>query len=262
MIRTPYKDKDTLIQDADGDTQIQVEESADEDIVRMDVAGTEAFKLSAIGVLTLAKQSKGRAYRDGDWYIPTGAWTRVPLNAESYDNQNEFDTTSKLGTADATEANKLHDADGGFAAGDVGKWVYNTTDYTYTTVTAFVDSGELTLAADIMADTEGYELYAGTFTITEAGYYLVSGVVRCNWTLADKWYFAGIHKNGTPVSTGGWQSSVGDGTATNCISGVVADVISLAANDVVSLYVYHNEGDAAQFRGETSQTFLAVHKLS
>jgi len=254
--------KDTKLIDADGDTKIQVEEAADEDTIRMDVAGVEAFKLSSIGVLTLAKQSKGKAYRNGDWYIPTEAWIRVPLNAESYDNQNEFDTTSKLGTADATEANKLHDADGGFAAGDVGKWVYNSTDYTYTTVVAFVDDGELTLAADIMADTEGYELYKSVFTAIEEGYYLVSGVVRCNWTLADKWYFAGIYKNGAPASTGGWQSAVGDGIATNCISGVIVDVLYLAANDIVSLYVYHNEGDEAKFRGEISQTFLAVHKLS
>jgi len=66
--------------------------------------------------------------------------------------------TSKSGTADDTEANKLHDADGGFTAADVGKVVWNSTDDTYTTVSGFVDSGELDLTDDIMADTDEYTL--------------------------------------------------------------------------------------------------------
>jgi hypothetical protein len=68
--------------------------------------------------------------------------------------------TAKSGTADATEASKLHDADGGFEASDVGKTIYNSTDVTYTTVSAFVDSGELTLTDDIMASGEAYTVGA------------------------------------------------------------------------------------------------------
>ncbi|KKM93162.1 hypothetical protein LCGC14_1211260 [marine sediment metagenome] len=67
-------------------------------------------------------------------------------------------TTPNSGTADATEANKLHDADGGFATTDVGKTVHNTTDDTYAKVTAFVDSGELTLDGDIFISGENYDL--------------------------------------------------------------------------------------------------------
>ena len=63
------------------------------------------------------------------------------------------------GVADATEANKLHDADGGFQATDIGKWIHNTTDNTWTTVSGFVDSGELDLTDDIMANTESYIMY-------------------------------------------------------------------------------------------------------
>jgi len=67
-------------------------------------------------------------------------------------------TTPNAGTADATESNKLHDADGGFVATDVGKKVHNTTDNTYSEVTAYVDAGELTLRDDIFVDTETYDL--------------------------------------------------------------------------------------------------------
>ncbi|GAH67146.1 unnamed protein product, partial [marine sediment metagenome] len=51
------------IQDADGDTSWDVEQAADEDIVRGRVKGVEAFHLNDKGVLGLAKQSRCRVYR-------------------------------------------------------------------------------------------------------------------------------------------------------------------------------------------------------
>lgn len=62
--------------------------------------------------------------------------------------------------ADATGANKLHDANGGFVNTMVGQVVKNSTDGTTTTVTAFVDSGELTLNDDIFVSGETYILGA------------------------------------------------------------------------------------------------------
>lgn len=62
------------------------------------------------------------------------------------------------GTADATEANKLHDADGSFTADMVGATVHNTTNSTQTTVSAFVDSGELTLNDDIFISGDDYTI--------------------------------------------------------------------------------------------------------
>ena len=41
----------TAIADADADTKVQVEESADEDIIRFDVAGTEEMQMSASGIV-------------------------------------------------------------------------------------------------------------------------------------------------------------------------------------------------------------------
>jgi len=71
-----------------------------------------------------------------------------------------FDTSSiDSGTADDTEAYKLHDADGGFSVNDVGKTVKNTTDNTYTYVTEYIDSGELVLDEDIFVSGENYEIY-------------------------------------------------------------------------------------------------------
>lgn len=85
----------TKIVDADGDTKVDVEESADEDIVRMDVAGVEAFKLNSDGILDLAKQSRARAYKKAaDQTISTATPTKVVLDEETYDEQNEFDSVT------------------------------------------------------------------------------------------------------------------------------------------------------------------------
>jgi hypothetical protein len=90
---------DTRIQDADGDTQIQTEESADEDKIHMDVKGVEALLLDGAGVLTLAKQSGCRAYLDADQTINASAATKVNINHVTYDIQNEFNTSTHKFTA-------------------------------------------------------------------------------------------------------------------------------------------------------------------
>ncbi len=68
--------------------------------------------------------------------------------------------TITTANADATEANKLHDANGGFANTMTGLVVKNTTDGTDATIIAFVDSGELTLSADIFVSGETYKISA------------------------------------------------------------------------------------------------------
>lgn len=83
------------IWDSDGDTGIQVEESADEDKIRMDVKGVEAFVLHDDGILDVAKQSAAYAYRaTTNQTIPTATWTKVELNAEIFDVQSEFDSVT------------------------------------------------------------------------------------------------------------------------------------------------------------------------
>lgn len=81
----------TKLIDADGDTKVDVEESADEDMVRMDVKGVEAFVIHDDGILDLPKQS---AVRAGSLYIqiiPSGNWTLIEFNNTTFDIQSEFD---------------------------------------------------------------------------------------------------------------------------------------------------------------------------
>lgn len=95
--------KDKTIQDADGDTKIQVEESADEDKIHMDVKGVEAFLLHDDGIIDLAKQSAFHGYLpEPDQTLSNDTWTQIELGAEVYDNQGEFNTGTYRFTAKKT----------------------------------------------------------------------------------------------------------------------------------------------------------------
>ena len=247
------------IKDADADTKIQVEEGADEDKIRMDVKGVESFLLSDIGVLTLAKQSSAKANRATSVQeIPDQSWTHLSLNAEVSDIQSEMDVSVKSGTADATQANKLHDADGGFASGDVGATIWNKTDNTYTTVSAFVDSGELTLTDDIMVNGETYDLYFARFTAKEAGLYLAVGKADFYNPVADKRVGVAVFKNGAEAALAFAHTSI----PVYRSAGPALDLLSLSANDYLDLRVWHNCGVVEAIYYGVGNTYLSIAKIA
>jgi hypothetical protein len=82
------------IQDADGDTSWDVEQSADEDKIHGKVKGVEAFLLSDNGILTLAKQSACAGYQSSNQTIPNLAYTKINWDTMEFDLQNEFDLTN------------------------------------------------------------------------------------------------------------------------------------------------------------------------
>ena len=235
------KNADTLIKDTDSDTKIQTEEAADEDIIRMDVAGVESLKISSIGVLTLAKQSYVAVKSSIGQTIPTGGVPVIIFETEDEDRQNEFDSSVKTGTASATSANHLVDATlSPFVAGDVGKKVWNTTDNTYTYITVFNSTSDVTVANDIFILGEGYKVYFSKFTATENGAYFVNASVQPNGNLGDGNYFeVNIYKNGaTRVATGLiYGSGAAQWEAMPAIS-----IIPLVAGDYLQVRVNQNIG--------------------
>ncbi len=114
----------------------------------------------------------------------------------------------KIGVADATEANKLHDADGGFSALDVGKLLFNSTDTTCTIISGFVDSGELDLTDDIMADTEDYTIYPVGDGITQLGVGTSNAVINVADTTMGNETFRKAMTTQTTSGVGGLVSSV------------------------------------------------------
>lgn len=243
-----------IVDPTDQDTLVE----AEEDQVTMDVAGVEAFLLSSVGIQTLTKQSGARGYLNtAVQTIPTTVSVRVKLNAEDFDIQNELNSTEKSGAADATEAFELHDADGGFAASDVGAWVWNTTDNTYAIVTDFTDSGQITLDTDIMVNGESYDLYHAIFTATEAGYYLLSGGIYYQSPVADILLTTFLYKNGAIVTIGRYHPSNIQASSTNATT-----VLYLAANDNVDMRTYHTCGVNETLGNGSHATFFSVSKLA
>ena len=81
----------------------------------------------------------------------------IPSNTVNIPNPAGLGMT---GTADAIGANELKDSNNPFTTNLLGAIVVNTTDNTIANVIGFVNSGTLTLDADIFpAGTEGYAIY-------------------------------------------------------------------------------------------------------
>jgi len=79
------------IQDADGDTSWDVEESADKDEVVGRVKAVEFFRGHDDGIITMAKQSAVSVYLSANQSnIPNDTFTKVNLDVVEYDIQGEF----------------------------------------------------------------------------------------------------------------------------------------------------------------------------
>ena len=137
--------------------------------------------------------SRARAYRATTVQaIADATLTKVQLNAESYDEQGEFDPTTNF-----------------------------------------------------------------RFTATKAGYYLVSAQLGF-WPWADQAYFMlYIYKNGAVYSQ---TRTNGSGTGLHYAN--LTDIIPLAANDYLELYVYQTSGASADLYYGSENTFMSIHKLS
>ena len=93
----------TSISDADANTKIQVEESSDENIIRMDTAGTEVVKIDADGIMTKPLQPCFHAYVGTTQNnIATGSDLTINYDTEVWDLNSDFDTSNKTFTAPVT----------------------------------------------------------------------------------------------------------------------------------------------------------------
>ena len=123
-----------------------------------------------------------RLYRDGSLLLKGGGWARLGVD-------------TKAGTADATEANFLSDADGGFAGSDVGSTVRNTTDNTYALVISYVSSGKLGISKDIMANDETYTMYNKSLPVYVTGALSVNPTGDCVLDLNGNTFFVAYDNN-------------------------------------------------------------------
>ena len=89
----------SMLADADGDTKIQTEESADEDIIRMDAAGVEIWRGESDAIIQPV-QPWVHAEISVDWSnIGVGSIITVPFDTEVKDVGANFNTSTYTFTA-------------------------------------------------------------------------------------------------------------------------------------------------------------------
>lgn len=199
-----------------------------------------------------------RAYQTNAQTLERIKELQVLLDTENWDTGTDMDITVRTANCDATQAFKLHDADGGFEAGDAGATVWNTTDDTYAMVSAFVDSGELTLDTDIMVNGEGYKLFRSWFVCPDDGKYLVCGGVRFAGLGNAVTMLLSLRKNNTGIAaanTFALGAAVGAGMVT-------AEIMDCTAGDKITMYTYHSDAAAEALSAGSHKVFMSVHRLS
>jgi hypothetical protein len=98
----------SIIEDADNDTKIQCEETADEDIIRMDCAGTEVWNMSAAGERTMTKQPAFLTLLSGTQSnLGVGTLQAVQFDTEVFDQGSDFNTGTYTFTAPVTGRYRL-----------------------------------------------------------------------------------------------------------------------------------------------------------
>jgi hypothetical protein len=249
------------IVDDDADTRVDVEESVDEDIIRMDVAGDEVFNLNAVGILTLAKQSGCYvSYASGQYLAASSASSYILFDTEVYDTQGEFDNTVKAGTARATTANHLIDnVANQFVAADVGRFVWNTTDNTYAIITVYNSPSDVTIDTNIMANLEGYKVYGSKFTPLATGTYLIGLAIQLNGNSVNGANIkAMIVNNGNMVAANLVYSPV-----TNGYPHVHVSVSTkLIAGDAITFVVQQSVASAKQLYPDASSAYAYIVKVN
>jgi len=82
------------IQDEDGDTFLDTEETSDKDEIVGKVAGVEVLRIYSSGIVDLAKQSGCAGYLGTAQSVDSDIQTKVAFDTKEYDSQNEYDNTT------------------------------------------------------------------------------------------------------------------------------------------------------------------------
>jgi hypothetical protein len=173
------------------------------------------------------------------------AFTDIPDVPSSYVGQ-----SGKAVLVKATEDGLEFGAAGG---------AFNSRARAYRSINQSVNSGEWTKIALDVEDYDGNNEFAGgAFTAKAAGYYVVTGAATMNTSVDGKFLVVQVRKNGSAQAT----NRLHTGSAGNLIGACVSDIVYLAVNDYLELYVYHDSGVAKDFYGTSYFTYLAVHRIS
>ena len=95
------------------------------------------------------------------------------------------------------------------------------------------------------------------FTATKSGYYQINAAYLLNLTTTGHYFRIAVRKNGTAYITANFSASI-----VIMLSAVISDVIPLAVDDYLELYIYHNAGANRSYYAGSDDTFMSIHQLS
>ena len=178
-------------------------------------------------------------YRDAQLVnIPNAIIFYIPFTVENYDIGNNYNMgTWVSGNATSTSANHIVDTGGAFTNTMVGWEVKNTTDNTYTYITAYNSATDVTVRDDIFVNTEGYLIKYSKFVVPIAGKYNLQAKMTFYHAVADKGYNISIRVNQV--------SQVNDGRTISIITSAYiqcSGLLSLSAGDEIEVIGYADIG--------------------
>jgi hypothetical protein len=199
-------------------------------------------------------------YNDGtNQQLPGGPNVVVMLDTEVTDSENAFDSSVKAGTATATSAGHLIDTTlNPFVPGDVGRKVWNTTDDTYTYITAYNSASDVSVNDDIFTSGEGYKAYFAKFVAPSPMEVVVFTKVDVRYLADGKYLQLQILKNG---STAASELRYFSGASQLGLINMSSPII-LAAGDYLQLVVAHNVGSKQYITAASGgATWMRIVKL-
>ena len=212
------------------------------------------------GIITHDVQSRAKAYVNVEQTTKNGIVTLVNYDAEIFDSQGEFEARNITGTATATTVSKLVDSGATFTTALdpvftlVGATIWNTTDNTYTTITAVDDANTLSLTADIMANGETYKIFRSRFTALVTGYYQVNANIYWKTPVSTLGTVTVYKNDATAIAT--YSTTLGE-TVMN-----VSDIVYLTVGDFITVYTQQNSGGDLIIDDTQSRSFISIHKSS
>jgi len=194
--------------------------------------------------------------------IMNSEWAAVDLDTEEYDIGSNFNMATWVsGNCTSTSAGHIVDTGGAFTDAMLYKRVKNTTDSTFTYITAVNSGTDVTVRDDIFVDTEGYEIKHARFTFPITGrYQFVLGVTYSSGTvIADKDFACGVKENSTTYLYTPHSHTSNTGYIT-CHGAFISE--GTASEYVELVYIHEGAVDTVDMAVGKAATFLMVKLLS
>jgi hypothetical protein len=213
---------------------------------RLNTGGAEATFISDGSNWQVINEAMGQApyfrmeLADTQLNFTNATWQQVMFDQKGADIGSNIDISVWVsGLTTGTVANHVIDSGGAFTVDMIGRRIKNTTDSTYTYITAWTSATDITVRDDIFVSGEGYELKYSKLVVPIPGKYSVRGSIGtlANTSLAGAAYIGGIRKNGVGLADMRVHSSV-DFT----VMPALTVMESLLKDDILELWFWNNSG--------------------